>query len=524
MLALIRHCLRELRQALIIGFLVAGGLLVLAVMEKGKPTEALAGFAVSLVMCYSPAILYSPALLYAPKFAADSWLPVPRGTLYHTKMAILFLIVGLSCGLPMLVMQTMRSGGLTIEIVRSTLTLVSWLFAGICVSAVVWPALFTRKVPQGLDIALCVAFAFIVIAYAAVAMLIGVHELGGFWLAPCVLAISVFAYRRGCAMFCDSELVPSVPEEELIRRLKPERRSASVASDPSKYPYARVPDLAEFVEAATGVRRVRSTGTRRTLSPHPEADNSPRIRSRPAARIPQGWKIPLRLSVREAVSNWVFLLPFFLFLFVFLPRRQPTSLSPQDVSAFGWFMLVWLIYGSSFGIDWGRLIRLMPGAYPRTRIFVAMTMWPVVGILLWSWIFGLLSAPGWIAAVAGLLAAHSLLLWLRVAPPPRHTRTWWFHGTLVRAIPILFVLILGLWLVGTVWEDSFAARLFQELGARVSASLADPSQAWIIAGMFALVAILLWSHAYVRFKYMEVVPPWGGWFSSTWQRKWGEDR
>ncbi len=515
MFALLRHSLRQLSPVLSIGSLGVVCILMLVLAKKEHSTGFPFFFAMS-----SPLVFYSPALLYSPKCATDFWLPVRRGTLYHVKMAVLCLIVGLSYGVPMLVIQTVITGEPTMEIVRVTITLVSWLTAGVCVSAVAWPAVYPRKVSPGLDFAMCVGCAFLAIAYAAVEILIILGKLGGFWLAPCVLTISFFAYRKAYALFCEREQVPPVPEEEIVRRLDPERRAARITSDLSKYPYARVPDLAEFLEAATGVRRVRSKHTHPTPLSHPDADTPTRLLSRLCARIPQSWRLPLRMSLREALPIWLFLYPFFLWQCVSLPGRQPTNPFLQVHSPLNWWLLAWPLYASTFGTDWCRLINVVPGAYPRRRLFAAIAMWPVVWILFWSMVFGLLSAPGRIAAVAGLLAVHSLLLWLRVTPPPRHAKAWLFHRILVRACPIALVLISGLWLVGTLATDSFAARLFQELGARVSAALADPSQAWFITGILALAAVIFWGHAYLRFKYMEVVPPRGELFSGSWYRKW----
>ena len=181
-------------------------------------------------------------------------------------------------------------------------------------------------------------------------------------------------------------------------------------------------------------------------------------------------------------------------------------------------VLLW-ISGMNAFVDWGIMVSLVPAAYPRRRLFSAMTLIRLSPVLLWSLLLALFLSPSAVILVGTVIVAfHSLVFWLSVAPSPRYVYASRIHYLLNGACTVV-----GLLLFGCSGSSSSSPNIPFQRGCLTRGSshfaivtLIQPSVVWRVSGVCALLAILLWGHAYKRFKYMEGVPQ----LSRSGQRRW----
>jgi hypothetical protein len=187
---------------------------------------------------------------------------------------------------------------------------------------------------------------------------------------------------------------------------------------------------------------------------------------------------------------------------------QPMTQPAPKASAPLIVMIVLFISVVNAYVDWGMLVSQATPAYPRQRLFSILTLtrlMPVlVGTLLTTFFMNL-----WAAVLAGtiVLASHSLIFWLGVAPSPRQVCASQVHSLVKRVCTVGWYLVIGVWVFADIVRYLLPVGLLdQVISSFAIAAPVQPSVAWRVSGACVLVAVLLWGQAYKRFKYMEGVP------------------
>ncbi|MEW6349957.1 MAG: hypothetical protein AB1646_12900 [Thermodesulfobacteriota bacterium] len=505
MFALIRHALRQLAPVLRVLGVVLAGSLVIELVAVGRPL--LTGMAWPVLAAL---VLFSPSLLYSSKFGGDFWLPVRRASLYHAKMAVICVTVIVGIWVPFVLLEKILPAWVLPGRGGAHVTFLLYLLAGVSVSAALWHALVRPKASVAVGIGILLVCACLVPAYTVLAIYISLGiGFGQPWLAPCLLTASVIAYWSGFRTFCRHELAPAHGlGAGAGRATRGHRRSLERGRDATELPAAHGSDRTGAGGSKTASSLVDSADRYGKPARHAVNYAEPWRGSSSFHPIPSSWAFPPFLMHRVHL----FFIVCGLLIFLWLLWDFSAQLSRlRNIPPFeGLWLISW--FGWSFASEWGRMISLLPVAYPRRRLVSVVTAWILVPLLIWSMVSCLWFRPWTVAVVAtGMLADISCVIWLSVPPHPLHTKARRaYHVLLVGYVLGLLLLFFGLGILDPIFQDYSVALLLQHLWANVVAGLAQPSVAWPVAGLLALVAILLWSHAYVRFKYMEGVPPGGG--------------
>lgn len=469
MIPLLLHCLRQLGPMLITVFIVLVAVMLVGLAATANPAKILTVFPfLSLLVWLTGFYLCLPAL------ASDFLLPISRRTLFRAKISAVCLAVVLGLGIPFLVLNTIQAGELNMETVKRTVTFVSFLVAGVCLSTA-FPTLHTFHVRGTLSLGKLFGSGCVIAPYLWLAYLISVRKsLGGFLLTTCLLLIAFVAYRKGSRLFSRYELVP----QSFPAAMHTEKAGTKCVGS------ARTPEIpSEFVDTA-GI---------------PTAWHTRLLESMPAS-----WRVPLLITWFRPLILSV--------LLVILPAALgAVAFAFQMGEPVPAMFFVIMAYLYRLGEGWGSILRALPGAYPRRQLFSAVTLPVLVATVWWSFLFGLWITPSTIALIAtGFLGSLSFLLWLGIPPPPRHRRALRAHRMLLQASFVGLLLLFGLWVVADIYEDSFAARLVADVGSYISIRrVCEPSVSWPVSAICAFLAAVFWTGACRRFKYMEAVPPRG---------------
>ncbi len=525
MIPLLIYSFREMIPGLVSASIVLALLALQGSAEELRPLPIL--FAIA-----APAVSFSPLLLYSSKYSADFRLPVSRKAIYRAKMTALFIVAVIGYGILPLVVCGSRIGGLNIEIVRTTAALLAYILASVCVSVAIGPRMAKPEIEGVPETITLIVAACLVIAHGAGACFVYVtaHQdaIAALWLVPGLAAVSFFAYRKGRAVFLRFEVVPAASGQTLSQRL------------PDLVTYDVSPPAEQSVTAGTAHRTISDSLSQRSVSRQgARLGASPREKTASAftpspTRVPREvWGAPgaaygsgrlERDSYRIKPIGWIF--PFLMsvaglrlvhvLILLLVCGMQLLFTAALSTSGRASFLLFWLIF---FGcLSWlmsaryRTMIGTLPAAYPRRRLFAAMTinwLWPVVvwSLALCIW-FELWAVT---LVTVDMVAGYSFAQWLMVPPSPRHAKAFWVHGILRSAFAAALILLIGLsWL--RPWIDgSFVAELLKQLWSYVAMpAIVQPDTAWKISGVLALLAVLFWGQAYKRFKYMEGVPRWWG--------------
>lgn len=348
------------------------------------------------------------------------------------------------------------------------------------------------------------------------------------WLVPCLVAVSFFAYRKGLAVFLRYEVVPAASGQTLFQRLPDLVRYD--ASPPAEQPgtagtlRGTIADRQSQRAMGPRVGRLGASPREKTasaLAPPPnrvpgEVWNAPSTAydggwlERHSTRImPISWIFPSLMSIDGLSLVQVLMLllvPGFQFLFVALVSTSGRAHLSVMFIFFGY--LTWLT-----SAVYHTMIGKLPAAYPRRRLFVALTIYWLWLVVVWALGLCIWFKP-WAVTLATVFmaATYSFVQWVIVPPSPRHVTAYRVHRMLKTAFMAAFILSIGLALIGLSFlnqltKGSFVAELLKPIWSYVPMpAIIQPATAWKINGVLALLAVLFWGQAYKRFKYMEGVP------------------
>ncbi len=500
-MALLRHSLRQLAPVLRLPASVLAPFLLLDLAVTRHMVFTRCALPVLAVL-----VLSAPGLLYSPRFGADLSLPVRRATLYHAKMAAVCLSFAALLLVPFVAVASVQVGAQKDDLGWTAVTLLSYLLAGVSVSAAIWPAA-AHPESSAADTGMLLLCACLVPGYAVLAVVISLAKgFGGFWLAPCLLTVSIIAYWSGCRTFCRHEVAPAHGLGAGAWRPTPgSRRSLERSMGTTELPDTRGPERPGFVGSEATESLGRSADRYGKPLKHASAAAEFQRKSRPFYPVPWNWIFPLLLMQRALLLFCVVGLLVLLWLLfdVSAQLSRPTRTPPI------WYLAWMNVIGWNFVVGWNRMISLLPVAYPRGRLFSVRTAWILVPALIWSMVLCIRFPSSIVVVVAAGMSAHlSFVFWLSVPPHPRHTKARWVHLVmLVGCFLGSSLLFIGLSFLVHVFPDSTLGRLLQDLWGYVVAGVAEPLVAWSVSGILAVVAILFWSHAHARFKYMEGNPP-----------------
>ncbi len=524
MIRLLIHSFREMRTRLTGGF-------ILFLMGWFFRLMSEPGYHPSAIFFLAPAVMTSPWLLYSSRYNVDFTLPVHRKTLYHCKMTAISLAVGIGFGVPLLAFSISQTGGLSLDMVRTTVPLLAYLFASVSVSVAIWPALKKLGNDGVAYIVMLIVAAIVVIVHGSVAVLIydtvTLNDPVGYLLVAGLMIVCFLAYWAGRGVFVRYEPVAQAGATATNVSESMAARSGSPAPDwdltsggEHSGPGKAAGPLIKAGEGTTRAAGAQGTiGTQAAGSPHfhrtPPAQSGAGARQCGAGSsrgpceplsISTAWRFlwltsPLRTRVIRA------------FIVLLLPAVQlivVASLTQPALKASALLIVtMWLpISLVNARVDGDMLVRLVPAAFPRRRLFSMMTLTRLSPVLVGTLLpvfFMNLSATVLVGAVT--LAFHSLIFWLGVAPSPRQVRATRIHYLLKLVCTVGLFLILGVWALVAIVQYPLAVRLPAQGSSYFSIEvLLQPSVAWQVSGACVLVAILLWVQAYKRFKYMEGVP------------------